>query len=90
MLKSKYAYYEWKEDTSYQRLLWFNLNWDLKWVHLEVFKYLRFYFDYDSDEEFKALSDEDAFATIFEGMTEENQDDYFGEGEVEGNAAYTL
>ena len=44
----------------------------------------------DRDEEFKALSDEDAFATIFEGMTEENQDDYFGEGEVEGNAAYTL
>ena len=40
MIKSKYAYYERKEPFSYQRLLWFNMNWDLKRVHLEVFKYL--------------------------------------------------
>ena len=90
MIKSKYAYYERKEPFSYQRLLWFNMNWDLKRVHLEVFKYLWFYFDQYHDDDFAQLSDEDAFARVFEGLTEENQDDHFGYGDIEGNAPYTL
>lgn len=86
--KSKYSFYERKSNMTFPKMIWLNLDWSLERVHLEIFKFLRFYFDYH--EEIVNLSDEEAYKVAFEGLTLENMSEFFGSGEHEGDAPYTI
>jgi hypothetical protein len=74
MEKSKYSYYERKKPVSFPRVIWINRNWDLITVHKKVFDFLRYYFDFELDN-FSELSEEQAFISIFEDLTENNWED---------------
>mmetsp|Transcript_7231 Transcript_7231/g.8211 ORF Transcript_7231/g.8211 Transcript_7231/m.8211 type:complete len:304 (-) Transcript_7231:759-1670(-) len=89
MEKSKYSYYERKKPQSFPRIMWVNRNWDLITVHKMVFKFLRYYFDFELDN-FAQLSEEEAFMSIFDGLSEENWKDKLGEDEDAGEFAYSL
>ncbi|CAI2373272.1 unnamed protein product [Moneuplotes crassus] len=90
MEKHKYAYYSKKKAVSFPRLIWINRNWDMVTVHKKVFNYLRFYFDFELVEGFKDLSEEQAFVSIFDGLTEENWEDKLGSGDDPGEFSYSL
>lgn len=89
MQKAKYSYYESKKPLSFPRLMWINRNWDLITVHKQVFNFLRYYFDFHL-EGFHTQSEEEAFISIFENLTEENYKEKLGEGDDPGDYTYTL
>lgn len=87
--KSKYSYYERKKPVSFPRILWINRNWDLITVHKQVFNFLRYYFDFEL-KDFADLSEEEAFLSIFEDLTEENYKEKLANGDDPGEYAYSL
>lgn len=89
MEKTTYSYYARKKPQSFPRVMWINRNWDLITVHKQVFNFLRYYFDFEL-ESFQALSEEEAFMSIFEDLTEQNWKDKLGAGEDPGEYAYSL
>ena len=89
MEKSKYSYHERKNEQSFPRIIWVNRNWDLVTVHKMIFNYLRYYFDFEM-ENFKNLSEEEAFMDTFEDLTEDNWKEVLGCGEDAGEYAYSL
>jgi hypothetical protein len=89
MEKATYSYYARKKPQSFPRVMWINRNWDLITVHKQVFNFLRFYFDFEL-ESFQALSEEEAFMSIFDDLTEDNWKEKLGAGEDPGEFAYSL
>jgi hypothetical protein len=54
-----------------------------------VFNFLRFYFDFEL-ENFAQLSEEQAFQSIFDDLTEENWEEKLSKGDDAGDYAYSL
>ena len=89
MEKAKYSYYERKKPKSFPRILWLHRSWDLITVHKKVFNFLRFFFDFEL-ESFAQLSEEEAFLSIFDDLTEENWKEKLGDGDEPGDYTYSL
>ena len=86
-MKSKYSYYERKDDFSFDRVIWLNTSWDFKRIHLEIFKYLDFYL---TEGQLENKSHEQGFGDIFEHLPLDDQSSYWGHGDEEGDAPYTV
>ena len=83
------SFHELKTSKSFTRILWLNRNWDLITVHKKVLNFLRFFFDLEL-ENFYKLSEEEAFLTIFDDLTEENWKDKCGDGDEPDDYCYSL
>lgn len=89
MVKSQYSYYERRKAIAFPRIIWLNRNWDLITVHKTVFKFLRYYFDIQMAG-LDQLSEEEAFLSIFDDLTEENYKEKLANGDDAGEYAYSL
>lgn len=70
--------------------MWLNLNWTLKQVHLEIFKYIKYFFEIQN-EEYQAQDAEAVWTELFKDMKESaDAQSYWNWGEDENKSPYSV